>query len=161
MKILISSSATEYENHEAHKAALEETGFWGRQGAGCLILAKSTGRILVAHRSGAVQEPNTWGTWGGAIDIDEDPKSAVLRELKEESGYAGKVLSTDPLFVFKSGSFSYHNFLITVPEEFIPKLDWETQGYKWCASLRSIPRPRHAGLVALLNNSTALKSLVG
>lgn len=53
-------------SREQHRAAKEETGFWGRRGAGCLFLSNQTERILFAHRSDEVLEPNTWGTWGGA-----------------------------------------------------------------------------------------------
>jgi len=140
---------------DLHQQALEETGFWGRQGAGCLIVAKSTGRILWPKRSKAVLEPGTWGTWGGAIDPSEQPKKAALRELKEECGYVGKVI-IKPLLVFKSGSFSYHNFLTVVPEEFKPRLDWETEKAEW-RKLEDAPKPLHLGLKALLKDPASLK----
>ena len=50
------------------------------------MLALDTGRILLPHRSQAVEQPGTWGTWGGAIDGKEQPKTAALRELREEAG---------------------------------------------------------------------------
>ena len=56
------------ENDSEHRAELNRTGFWGKQGAGCIILAKDTGRICLPHRSQYVEQPGTWGTWGGAID---------------------------------------------------------------------------------------------
>ena len=73
------------QNRRDHGLALEETGFWGRQAAGCLFLAKNTGRILIAHRSWAVLEPGTWGGFGGAIDEGEDPAEAARREALEIS----------------------------------------------------------------------------
>ena len=57
-----------YEDDSDHAEALQQTGFWGRAGAGVLFLARDTGRILIAHRSADVEQPDTWGTWGGAID---------------------------------------------------------------------------------------------
>lgn len=70
-----------------HHAGTSDTGqFWGDQGAGVLPLAKSTGRILLSLRSPYVNEPNTWGIVGGAIDKNENPKTAALRELQEELG---------------------------------------------------------------------------
>lgn len=136
-----------------HSEALKRTGFWGARAAGCIFLARSTGRLMLAHRSDAVQEPNTWGTWGGAMDGREGPKSAVLREVKEEAGYQGKVKLL-PLAVFTSGTFKYHNFLAVVADEFEPELNWETQGHRWFRPGRW-PRPLHPGMKFLLANSTA------
>lgn len=139
------------ENDE-HIRTLNQTGFWGRQGAGCLFYAIDTGRYLVAHRSQHVEEPNTWGTWGGAIDGSEDPKTAMLREVKEETGYSGSI-EIDHIWTFehKSG-FRYHNFLAIVPKEFTPKLDWENRGYKW-VEFGAWPAPMHPGLQSLLTNA--------
>jgi len=101
-------------DRDAHMKALKETGFWGRAAAGCLIQALDSGRILIPHRSEHCQQPNTWGTWGGAIDGSESPEQAVLRELAEEAGFA-KPVKTIPLFVFRHDSgFQYHNFLMLV-----------------------------------------------
>ena len=47
------------ESDDEHNAALKTTGFWGKQGAGCLFLALDTLRIGIAHRSREVEEPNT------------------------------------------------------------------------------------------------------
>ena len=69
------------ESDEDHRKALSDTGFWGKQGAGCIILCRSTKRFLLPLRSSYVREPNTWGVWGGAIDSDEDPQIAAEREL--------------------------------------------------------------------------------
>jgi ADP-ribose pyrophosphatase len=35
----------------------------------------------------------------GLIDANEKPEEAALRELKEETGYVGKVTSVSPIFV--------------------------------------------------------------
>lgn len=140
-----------------HRDALRKTGFWGSQGAGCLFMARSTGRFLVAHRSAHVQEPNTWGTWGGAIDRDEDPVEAVKREAHEETGFTGQI-TIEPLFVFKKDKFRYSNFLCIVDEEFTPRLDWENQGFEWC-EYGEWPKPLHFGLVSLLNDSASASTM--
>lgn len=145
--LLISISATE--PNKEHRKQLKKTGFWGKRGAGCLFLARDTGRLLVAHRSDHVQEPGTWGTWGGAIDEAETPKQAVRREVKEESGYKGK-LNLISLSVFEhSSGFKYYNFLAVVASEFVPDLDHETQGFRWVST--RWPRPLHPGLKELLS----------
>lgn len=143
-----------------HDQALQETGFWGRQGAGCLVLAQSTGRLLIPHRSEAVLEPGTWGVWGGAIDAGQSPSESVLRELKEEAGYQGQVLEKIPLYVFQDegSGFKYSNFLVIVPEEFEPRLNWETEEAKWF-SLDQLPDPKHFGLEALLGDRPSLTTI--
>jgi len=106
--------------------------FGGDQAAGILPFCKSTKRFLLAHRSEFVNEPNIFGLWGGAIDENENPKEAALRELEEESGYTGpiKLIPLDTFIVPKV--FKYFSFLGIVNEEFIPSTDnWETQGYRW------------------------------
>lgn len=133
-----------------HAENLKDTGHWGKKGAGCIFLARDTGRICLNKRSKEILEPNTWGTWGGAIDEKEDPKEAVKREAKEETG---KILSMDliPLYVFKKPDFEYHNFLAIVDKEFKPKLDWESSGYIWC-DYDDLPSPMHPGLKKLFDD---------
>jgi len=136
-------------DRHAHMKALRETGFWGRAAAGCLIQARETGRILIPHRSEHCQQPNTWGTWGGAIDSGESPEEAVLRELAEEAGFAA-LEEIIPLYVFEHRlGFRYHNFLVTVAVEFEPNINWETQAFDWF-EYGKWPEPAHFGLTALL-----------
>jgi 8-oxo-dGTP pyrophosphatase MutT (NUDIX family) len=138
------------EDDRLHSQALADTGFWGRAGAGAIIAARDTGRILLPHRSRGVEQPGTWGVWGGAIDPDEDPQGAARREVEEEAG--AKPDEMVPLHVFRKGDFQYHNFLAIVPHEFKPKLNWETQGYKW-VEYGDWPQPMHFGLESLIRNS--------
>ena len=133
-----------------HTQAMHYTGFWGKRAAGCLFLAKSTNRIMIAHRSSAVLEPNTWGTIGGALDSDESPDSGVIREIKEETGYTGSVeLIELSVFEHESG-FKYHNFLAIVDNEFTPELNWETQEISWF-DYGTWPHPLHPGLELALS----------
>lgn len=142
-------------DRDDHAAALRRTGFWGQAAAGCLILALDTGRILIPHRSEHCQQPNTWGTWGGAIDRGESPEVAVLRELSEEAGFEAPV-DTIPLFVFRHESgFRYHNFLITAAREFEPRINWETEAFAWF-EFGDWPRPAHFGLAAFLGDPHSL-----
>ena len=147
-----------------HNAALKNTGFWGKAGAGGLILAKTTGKFLLAHRSIHVEQPNTWGVWGGAVNRDATPKQTVIDEIGEETGYHGK-LQLIPLFVYKDpkgSGFEYHNFLVLVDNEFTPNPEedsaWETSGYKWC-EFGKWPSPLHFGLVSLFNDSASIQTI--
>jgi 8-oxo-dGTP pyrophosphatase MutT (NUDIX family) len=145
------------ENDEEHEKALDDTGFWGRAGAGCIILAKDTGRLLLPLRSGEVEQPHTWGTWGAAIDEGESPSNAARREVSEETGYHGH-FDLEPLFVFKSGAFRYFNYLAIVDNEFIPRLDWETDEADWF-DLNDLPSPLHFGLQGVLQDSTSMTKI--
>jgi 8-oxo-dGTP pyrophosphatase MutT (NUDIX family) len=127
-----------------HRDALLNTGFWGKQGAGCIIAAKKTKRLLLPLRSRYVEQPNTWGTWGGAIDNTENPLDAAKRELYEEAGYIGNAQMI-PLSIFQKDTFKYFNFLAIVKDEFEPTLNWETQDYIW-TRLDNLPSPLHFGL---------------
>jgi len=153
--------ASEDENWRSHDKALQDTGFWGNAGAGALFMAKDTGRILFAHRSVAVEQPGTWGTWGGAIDQGEKPLEAVRREAYEEAGV--DVVDEDiiALYVFKHESgFQYFNYLILVDNEFTPQLDWETQGSKW-VEFGDWPQPLHFGPAGLFNDSDSFSTMQG
>jgi len=123
--------------------------FHGDQGAGCLFFARDTRRFLIAKRSRYVNEPGTWGVWGGAIENDEDPKDAAQREAFEECGYRGN-MKLFLLDIYKNGSFKYYNYLAVVDNEFTPRLQWETDDYEW-TEFGKWPTPLHFGLKHLLN----------
>ena len=145
-------------SEKEHWDALDKTGFWGKQAAGCIFLAMDTGQICLAHRSREVLEPNTWGTWGGAMDAGEDPKTAIKREVQEEAGYTGP-LKLIPLMVFNHASgFRYSNFLAVVKSEFKPVFDWETQGSGWF-EFGKWPKPLHPGLTGLLNDPSSVNTI--
>jgi 8-oxo-dGTP pyrophosphatase MutT (NUDIX family) len=145
------------ENDEEHQKALDNTGFWGKAGAGCIFIALDTGRLLLPLRSAEVEQPLTWGTWGGAIDQGESPEKAVRREVSEEAGYHGHY-EIEPLFVFKSGSFRYFNYLAIVDDEFTPHLDWETEEADWFP-LDNLPSPLHFGLASVLKDPASLNKI--
>jgi len=146
-----------WDDDAEHQDALDKTGFWGAQGAGSLIMARNTQRFLIAHRSRAVEQPGTWGTWGGAIDKGEDPETAARREVIEEAGHAGHLVML-PLYVFVKGTFRYSNFLAIVDDEFKPELNWETQGFRWC-QWGQWPKPLHFGLAAVFNDSASVATM--
>lgn len=146
------------DDHTRHAAALAATGYWGNAGAGCLIVAKDTGRILLPLRSEWVEQPGTWGTWGGAIDRGENPQTAAMREVSEEAGYPGKVLQMVHLYRFQDKSFRYDTFAAVVETEFEPTLNWETSQAEW-VEFGKWPKPLHFGLEAVLKDSTAMNKL--
>lgn len=131
--------------------------FWGTIASGVILVCLTTKRILLGYRSENVMEPHTWGSFGGKLD-DEDLtiKEATLRELEEETEYTGDI-ELIPAYIYKHGSFEYHNFFGVVKEEFEPTLNWENDSSKWFtyAELKRLPR-KHFGLVSLLEHSSDL-----
>lgn len=139
---------------EDHYDALKKTGFFGAQAAGCIAMARTTGRILVVLRSAGVEQPHTWGNVGGAHHADEQPREAAERELYEETGYHGRCEMV-PLMVFTKGTFRYCNFLALIDDEFVPVLGWEADDYKW-VEFGVWPQPLHFGLQALFNDAQSV-----
>lgn len=119
-------------------------------GAGCSLIAKDTNRILLQLRSSTVDNPHTWGIWGGEIDNDESPEQTMVRESQEETGYDGD-LTILPLTVHKDHNVVYHNHLVIIDKEFEPIINDETEDYLW-TSLENIPDPMHYGLEFILSD---------
>lgn len=130
--------------------------FWGNHGAGCLVICPPTGRVLLGLRSQGVMESHTWGIFGGKVDDDDkNPKESALRELEEETGYRATKAIRLSVFRHKKG-FTYTNFLVTVPREFVPTLNWENGRAEWF-SWGDFPKNLHFGLEELLKDNKAQK----
>ena len=95
-----------------------------------------------------MEEPHTWGVWGGKFDGNEGPLEAVKREVEEETGHSANGIKFVPSYVYKDGSFSYHNYIAIIEKEFEPQLDWETEDFEWC-DINKFPKGLHFGLKAL------------
>jgi len=119
------------------------------EAAGCVIFAKSTGRILLQQRSKRTSHPLVWGCWGGGMEKKETPKETVKRELKEEAGFTGDIKLIS-LSTFVNNNFRYYSFLGLIGEEFEPKLNHESEDYIW-TTLDKLPSPLHPGLKWLLS----------
>jgi len=141
---------------DADDYSLGSREYWdsGHGAAGCIFVAKDTGRILLAHRGSRVDfEPHTWGTWGGKIDEGESPATAAVREIEEETGYSGKY-KLYFLYTFEDpgAGFKYYNYLVVVPMEFTPQLNWENDNSKW-VEYGEWPSPLHFGLEELIKHA--------
>jgi len=143
--------------YDPHRQALVNTGFFGAQGSGCLLLARASGRVMLVLRSPSVQEPGTWGNLGGAHFEFESPEDGALHQLKDETRYSGPI-ELIPSLVFRSGSFVYRNFLGIIDDEFTPRLGWEATHFRWVTPGRW-PQPLHFGIEALLADEASREQL--
>jgi ADP-ribose pyrophosphatase YjhB (NUDIX family) len=68
--------------------------------AACVVLIDPGDRVLLARRK-VPPQAGLWCLPGGFVELGEQPEEAALRELREETGLAGKIdmlmgVSTDP-----------------------------------------------------------------
>jgi 8-oxo-dGTP pyrophosphatase MutT (NUDIX family) len=146
----------------------DEQGYWagaGHAASGVLPVCTSTGRVCLAWRSPDVDQGSCWGTIGGAVKEGMDPSSSARHELAEETGYRGNLL-LHPAHVFKSGKFSYHNYIGEVGHEFGLRPEggsaWETEALEWggldewLKEAKTSPGSFHPGVLVLLRESGGL-----
>lgn len=116
------------------------------EASGCIFLSLNTGRILLQQRGSNVKHPNTWGFFGGKSEGTERPSETLYREIYEELGTLPSIQKVIPINIFKSsnGKFQYNSFVSIVEQEFIPRLNDESNGYAW-VKIGNYPGPLHPG----------------
>jgi 8-oxo-dGTP pyrophosphatase MutT (NUDIX family) len=114
------------------------------------VARRDRSEILVVHRSPA--QGGYWHTIAGGIERGESAEEAARRELLEETGLAAArlvrareavefaySLAEEPAArrdLYEPGVSSVHVdcFLVDAPDDWEPALDWEHDGYRWCAA---------------------------
>lgn len=114
-------------------------------GCGALIYSISTSRYLFLLRN-QKKHAGHWGLVGGGVEVNETPAMALHREIVEEIGPI-EIQKIIPLekFTADNKNFEYHTYIVTVDQEFIPKLNNEHRGYAW-THLQDHPKPLHPGV---------------
>lgn len=56
-------------------------------------LVERQGKILLVKRSGNILETGKWGLPGGYLDLNETLEEGALRELREETGWQGEIIT--------------------------------------------------------------------
>ena len=125
---------------------------------GALILSLSTKRYLFLLRN-QKRHAGSWGLVGGKLESNETPAQALQREIVEEIGTI-EIKKIIPLEKFTSDSndFVYHTYLLTVDNEFIPKLNIEHKGYAW-TYLEDYPKPLHPGVWRTFNFKSVIDKI--
>lgn len=104
------------------------------------------GKILLLYRQDHKPEGNTWCMPGGKIDDKEEPNSASIREVGEETGlitlknefkYLGKVYVRYPNY-----DFIYHLFQLKLDQEEKIKIDLnEHKDFRWVSVEEALKMP--------------------
>jgi 8-oxo-dGTP pyrophosphatase MutT (NUDIX family) len=124
----------------------------GRDAAGVLVVAASTGRVLLALRSSSVRNGGTWAVFGGGIDRGESLEEAAARELLEEAGLDYDEADFQMIHErFKDDGGVYTTFLLVVPKEVRARINHESDDYDWF-DLDDLPEPLHPGAEALFDD---------
>lgn len=55
------------------------------------VVRDDQGRVLLCHINPSVGVGDVWTLPGGGLDFGESPAQAALRELEEETGFAGEI----------------------------------------------------------------------
>lgn len=87
---------------------------WGRFGAAGLLITDGV-RVLLQHRAAWTHEGDTWAVPGGARDSHEDPVTAALRELAEETSLDPTSLTPLQEWVDDHGGWSYTTIVTRCP----------------------------------------------
>jgi 8-oxo-dGTP pyrophosphatase MutT (NUDIX family) len=138
---------------EHHTSAGDDHRFWGNRGAGILLTCGATNRSLWMLRSPFVNEPGTWGLIGGKIDDGEEPETALVREVEEETDWSGEIRDMRLVDTFRSGTFTFFNYRGDVADEFEPTLNWESSKSLWLPA-GEFPSPLHFGVERIRNKFT-------
>lgn len=128
--------------------------------SGCIILCTKTKNILLQLRKPDRKNVSYWGFWGGSSQEGETPIQTIYRELGEELGMVPEITKIYPLhkMVSNNQSFEYNTFLITIPEEFVPTINDESNGYAW-VNYETYPVPLHPGAKLVIDNPRILSKI--
>jgi 8-oxo-dGTP pyrophosphatase MutT (NUDIX family) len=129
------------------------------EGVGALIYARSTNRYLFLLRNKS-RHAGSWGIVGGKIETNETVIQSLVREIQEEVGqnYANRKFIPLETFTADNRKFVYYTFLVSIDDEFVPKLNEEHRGYCW-VELNDHPRPLHPGLWRSFNFDIVKKKI--
>ena len=114
-----------------------------------LIVVRRGDDFLVVHRS--PKNDAYWHQIAGGVEDGETFAEAAVRELREETGLEAAVRPLDAPFDYEG--VHVEAFIVDVPPEWEPTLDWEHDEYRW------LPREEAAELLFWPEPAALLRSL--
>jgi len=125
-----------------------------------LIWSKLDDTYLFILRSDLSKHPLQWDLPGGHVEVGETHRQALYREIIEEIGtdlsdQPSKLLSEN---ITQEPHFLMRNYVICVPKEFEPKLNWEHVEWQW-KPLDEMPEPVTFSMDMLMSNDRAAERL--
>lgn len=126
---------------------LDEFGIPKRQAAG--VLFECCGEIFLIQRSDEIPEPGVWSVPGGMVEPGETPLQGAYREVREEIGFFPEHEYTEKYAIHENGDLEYTTFLVTVPERFRGKLNYESKDQGWFGMF-NLPGLTHPGTIKTL-----------
>ncbi len=102
---------------------------------GAIVVNRERTQILLGKRALKISNGGKYNLFGGFLGRDENTEQAILREIKEESGYVGKIISLfrvnespkRPQEDRQNVDFAY----IVEAQEKTGDKDWESTEIKW------------------------------
>jgi len=114
-----------------------------------LIVVRRGDEFLVVHRS--PENDGYWHQIAGGVEDGETFADAAVRELREETGLQLEVEPLDRPFRYEG--VRVETFIVDVPPNWEPTLDWEHDDYRW------LPRHEAAELLFWPEPAELLRSL--
>lgn len=123
-------------------------------GAGFLLIAQDTGKILLTLRAKRMREGGKWSTPGGILEHREAPMIAAVRETKEEIGLdlrdAEEFLLLNTIRSWTYRRF-YDTFIVAVDRELeLGEFCDETDDARWMTVEEALTLPLHSQLRPIL-----------
>jgi len=136
--------------------------YWGTKASGIMFICLEDETILLLKRSNYVEQPNTWGITGGAVNEgffktnhkEQDPSNSIFlesarRETQEELGNVPETNLLIHISTYKDKDFTYKTFIyglgLKEKNSFDIKLNHEHSEYKWF-KFDELPKNLHFGV---------------
>lgn len=128
--------------------------------AGALFKCTKTDRYFFLLRSSNSSYPSRWGLVGGKVHHNELILEGLTREISEEIGFVPQIDKWVAFNCFTSmdKKFCYHSILLLTPDEFIPQLNHENDGYAW-VKIDNPPKPLHPRLKEVITSKVLIDSI--
>ena len=99
----------------------------------CVWVYDGRGHLLLTRRAPEKSFAGTWENSGGAAQAGEDSRTAICRELREETGIAAEPAEFEFLDTSRDGNNFYDHYCLCrdVPLEQIKLLPGETDDVMW------------------------------